>query len=466
MEKMAKMLDNLTSEMSKLKVQNQQPARTKEPNAFAPRNPNAFPYRRNNPQVQILQRDRNAADDQRIRPPFQNAMLDEEQQPSHDEVEEADEINCFGDENDSSFLTQVDYEEALMDQQIHEASIEESVYLTDDQKGYNLRSKSVVPKPLIVAPVKNKEVVAPVKSKEVVAKQPPAPVKQTSSPTKQQQKQTQPLAKEQVSLKAPSNEVKVSDRSTFSFNFESEIQKVKIPMPLTELMKNEIFKSAILKSLEPKTSSSADFVNLQDDKPTVTIGPMIEDQDDSCPPFYISLNVHDKILHNCLLDSGASHNLMPKAVMDELGLEVTKPYHDLFSFDSRKVRCLGLIKDLVINLAQLPMRSMVMDVVVADIPPKFGLLLSRPWGKRLGGTLQMDLSYAMILVFGGELKRLYRENQLAYIISDAKNSVNHPIYAVDTDFGSCILQIDDSQSTPMQLVKPIEQQTDDKNVSV
>jgi hypothetical protein len=220
-------------------------------------------------------------------------------------------------------------------------------------------------------------------------------------------------------------------------------------MPLTELMKNDIFKSAILKSLEPKTSSSAGFVNLQDDKPTVTIGPMIEDRDDSCPPFYISLNVHDKILHNCLLDSGASHNLMPKAVMNELGIEVTKPYHDLFSFDSRKVRCLGLIKDLVINLAQLPMRSMVMDVVVADIPPKFGLLLSRPWRKRLGGTLHMDLSYATIPVFGGDLKRLYRENQLAYIISDAKNFVNHPIYVVDTDFGSCILQIDDSQSAPL-----------------
>ena len=216
-------------------------------------------------------------------------------------------------------------------------------------------------------------------------------------------------------------------------------------MPLIELMKNDIFKSAILKSLEPKTSSSADFVNLQDDKTTITIGPMVEDRDDSCPPFYISLNVDDKILHNCLLDSRASHNLMPKAVMDELGLEVTKPYHDLFSFDSRKVRCLGLIKDLVINLAQLPMRSMVMDVVVVDIPPKFGLLLSHPWSKRLGGTFQMDLSYATILMFGGELKRLYRENQLAYIINDAKSSVNHPIYAVDTDFGSCILQIDDSQ---------------------
>jgi hypothetical protein len=96
-------------------------------------------------------------------------MLDEEQQPSHDEVEEAYEINCFGDENDSSFLTQVDYEEALMDHQIHEASIEEYVYLTDDQKVYNLRSKNAVLKPLLASPVKNTKVVAPVKSKEVSA---------------------------------------------------------------------------------------------------------------------------------------------------------------------------------------------------------------------------------------------------------------------------------------------------------
>jgi hypothetical protein len=54
MEKMSKLLDSLTSEMSKLKVQNQPPPREKEPNTFSPRNPNAFPYRRNNPQTQIL----------------------------------------------------------------------------------------------------------------------------------------------------------------------------------------------------------------------------------------------------------------------------------------------------------------------------------------------------------------------------------------------------------------------------
>ena len=65
--------------------------------------------------------------------------------------------------------------------------------------------------------------------------------------------------------------------------------------------------------------------------------------------------------------------------MDELQLEVTKSYHDLFSFDSTKVRCLGVVKDLVVILAQMPMKIMVIDVVVADIPPTFGILLSWSW---------------------------------------------------------------------------------------
>jgi hypothetical protein len=139
------------------------------------------------------------------------------------------------------------------------------------------------------------------------------------------------------------------------------------------------------------------------------------------------------------MDSGSSHDLIPKIVMEELGLDVTKPYHDLYSFDSRKVKCLGFIKDLIISLFQLPMKSVVMDIVVVDIPPKFGMPLSISWIKRLGGTLQMDLSYAIIPVFGGEQRRLYREAQLAYIISDETNPTNHPIFSLDIDLASNIL---------------------------
>ena len=90
-----------------------------------------------------------------------------------------------------------------------------------------------------------------------------------------------------------------------------------------------------------------------------------------------------------------------------------------------------------------------MDIVVADVPPKFGMLLLRSWIKRRGGTLQMDLTYATILVFGGEHRRLYREEQLAYIFSDEANPTNHPIFALDTDLGSSLLQITETPEVPL-----------------
>jgi ribonuclease HI len=239
-----------------------------------------------------------------------------------------------------------------------------------------------------------------------------------------------------------------------SFNFEHEIQKIRIPVPLSELVKHEDFKRSLSKLLLPETPNHpTDSINLQDENPTIILGPMVEDRDDSSPPFYTSLNIHDKVLHNCLMDSGASHNLMPKTVMEELGLEITKSYHDLYSFDSRRVQCLGVIKDLVVTLFQLPMKSVVMDIVVADVPPKFGMLLSRSWIKRLGGTLQMDLTYATIPVFGGEHRRLYREAQLAYIISDEADPTNHPIFSLDTDLGSSLLQFTDAPEPPLKLRK-------------
>jgi ribonuclease HI len=180
---------------------------------------------------------------------------------------------------------------------------------------------------------------------------------------------------------------------------------------------------------------------------------MIEYRDDSPPPFYTSMNIHDKVLHNFLMDLGASHSLMPKIVMEELGLEITKAYHDLYYFDSKRVQCLGVIKDLVMTLFQLPMKSVVMDIVVADVPPKFGMILSRYWIKRLGGTLQMDLTYSTILVFGGDHRRLYIEAQLAYIITDESNPTNHLIFSLDIKLGANLLQFTDAPEPALNLKK-------------
>jgi hypothetical protein len=190
-----------------------------------------------------------------------------------------------------------------------------------------------------------------------------------------------------------------------SFNFEHEIHKITILVPLSELVKHEYFKRSLSTMLQSKPSChSIDSVNIQDENLAVILGPMVEDRDDSSPPFYTSLNMHDKVLHNFLIDSGASHNLIPKTVMEELGLEITKAYHYLYSFDSRRVQCLGVIKDMVVTLFQLPMKSVVMDIVVVDISPKFDMLLSRSWIKRLGEPCRWTSHMPLFLCLEGNIE--------------------------------------------------------------
>ena len=169
-------------------------------------------------------------------------------------------------------------------------------------------------------------------------------------------------------------------------------------------------------------------------------GPEVEGkyQEGVIPPFYVSLNIHDKILHNAMLDSGASHNLMPKVVMERLGLEITKPYKYFYSFNSSIVKCLGLIKDLCVNLAQILAKGLVMDIVVAGIPLKYGMLLSRSWGAKIQGNLQLDMSYATIHVFN-QARKLYRESHMKYMVSSQERPNNTPLYSIHLGPNSFIL---------------------------
>lgn len=136
-----------------------------------------------------------------------------------------------------------------------------------------------------------------------------------------------------------------------------------------------------------------------------------------------------------MLDSGASHNLMPKLIMDQLQLEVTRTYHEVYTFDSKKVPYLGLSEDLVVTLAHIPIKSVVLDILFTDIPPKFGMLLSRSCCAKLRGSLQMDMSYATIPVYGDAHLRLYREVGFMNIVCRVDQARNLPIYVVEQEFG-------------------------------
>ncbi|KAH9316044.1 hypothetical protein KI387_024671, partial [Taxus chinensis] len=39
------------------------------------------------------------------------------------------------------------------------------------------------------------------------------------------------------------------------------------------------------------------------------------------PPFYLSLILRENLVHNCMVDSGASSTVMPKSIAEKLGLQ-------------------------------------------------------------------------------------------------------------------------------------------------
>ena len=120
-------------------------------------------------------------------------------------------------------------------------------------------------------------------------------------------------------------ELNLLERFSSSTSFENEIANVNISLPFSEILKNFEYRSQIGTMLNFEDSS--DTINLQDDKPTIIFVPRVESsQEDDVPPFYIILRIHNLFLHNAMLDSSASHNLMPKMIMDNLGLDITRPY--------------------------------------------------------------------------------------------------------------------------------------------
>ena len=97
-----------------------------------------------------------------------------------------------------------------------------------------------------------------------------------------------------------------------------------------------------------------------------------------------------------MLDFGALTCVMTKRVMEQLNLRSSRPYYNIYAMDSKKIEVHGLIKDLQVHLSFYPNIMIVMDIVVFDVPNSCGMLLSRKWASHLGGSIQMNWSYATI----------------------------------------------------------------------
>ena len=77
-------------------------------------------------------------------------------------------------------------------------------------------------------------------------------------------------------------------KSQSPFNLESEIERIKIHVPLSELATQDVYKGQILRAL--KLGENGDSVNLNDDQPALLFGPKIEGKfQEGVVPLFISV---------------------------------------------------------------------------------------------------------------------------------------------------------------------------------
>jgi hypothetical protein len=190
------------------------------------------------------------------------------------------------------------------------------------------------------------------------------------------------------------NQTKTSLQMTY--NVVDELTRLWITLPFMEVVKIPQQRENMLNILDDTSLSNprieATVINTK--QQYVPVKPR-----GKIPPFYISLENHDLKLHNCLVDSGATNNIMPLSIMEALGMECTKYYEtgeSIYAIDSRKVPAYGEIKDFCAWISVAPHITTIFTIIVVDFPPAYGVVLGWDWCSMIGGYIMNDGSCMML----------------------------------------------------------------------
>jgi hypothetical protein len=111
------------------------------------------------------------------------------------------------------------------------------------------------------------------------------------------------------------------------------------------------------------------------------------------PPFYVSLIIGGKLVHNCMLDSGASSSVMPRCVADALGMKYEPIVRDVLQLDGSTVKTIGILRNVEMALHACPGCTMIQDISTTEVKPDFSIYLSRDFIAQIGGFISVDWSY-------------------------------------------------------------------------
>jgi hypothetical protein len=144
-----------------------------------------------------------------------------------------------------------------------------------------------------------------------------------------------------------------SSSTQMTYNVMEDLSKLRITLPFTEVVKIPQQRQNILKLLDDPSERTEVVVT----SPKQSQSPSTAKLRGKIPPFYISIENHDVALHNCLVDTGTTNNIMSLAVMEALGMSCTKYYETgerIYAIDSRKVPAYKKSRIFMLGLQQPP----------------------------------------------------------------------------------------------------------------
>jgi hypothetical protein len=188
-----------------------------------------------------------------------------------------------------------------------------------------------------------------------------------------------------------------------NINVAAMFGKLNMMVPMIEMCKIPFVRREVLNLLQ--------LLMENEDPPIILNTVYLDRQKENGPPFYLSLGMNGLRLNKCMIDSRASVNVVSLKVMEQLGLNMTQTYGNICDIDSKRVKVYGLCENVEVFLIDFPHISLLLNIVVIDVPDSSGMLLLRIWYVSLGGFLIMYITHAHIPMGDGTLEVLYSQEQ-------------------------------------------------------
>jgi hypothetical protein len=143
-------------------------------------------------------------------------------------------------------------------------------------------------------------------------------------------------------------------------------------MDMCRIPQQKEFMLQALKSIENPTTSTDQGENITPtdlkNKPNVNACSEDKKGNPFVPPCFLTFEVFNRNLHNCLVDSGESSNVMALSICKKLNTAPLKSYKHVKELDRTQVKFIGELKDVMIKMATHSKKIQVIDIIVVDIP--------------------------------------------------------------------------------------------------